>query len=261
MKKLMLAHLLAVSAAWGTVTVGTTPVEMFGWNNVSSVTTYKPIPIDAGTNRLLWCAVAYETGSANPSAAVSTATFAGVGLTFLDGQRVSVSGQTAVTEFWSLASPAVGTTSTLAVNWSATVDRAAVKCIALSGVNPSSPFGPTSKASSIAGDGTRPHATVTSQAGALVEEFLWYDTPNIRNCFAHGEPTRPGPGTPCLANARFARLPVGSAGALYPDSASSTWSQFHEYESPGAGSVDLDWFMDGDITGPRWTLIAVSINP
>ena len=36
LKNLVVLLLLAVSSAWGVVTAGTTPVEMFGWNNVSS---------------------------------------------------------------------------------------------------------------------------------------------------------------------------------------------------------------------------------
>ena len=76
-KSLFALSLMIVSGiAMGQVTQQGTPVVMYGWRAgangfSSSGTTYEPIPIVAGANRLAWCAIAYATGTAHPTAVVA----------------------------------------------------------------------------------------------------------------------------------------------------------------------------------------------
>jgi hypothetical protein len=193
---------------------------------------------------------------------VSTASFNGTGLTLLDTQRISVSGASAVTETWFLKAPA-NTSAPVLLTFSASVDEAVAICHSLTGVNQSTTFGTVAKASSVAGssraecDVAEPCLLVTSQSGALVEEIMWFDSPNPRACYVHGV----GP-TGIARPAAVSTFCLGFPAAWYDTNGTSTRTQVYQYEEAGASSVSVDWFMAGnDLSGRHWNLMAFGINP
>ena len=235
--------LLASISAWGAVALD--PNLAGNWvafkgANISSLTTPN-IPVSAGANRLLLCGAIYDTGNANPAAAVSTATFNGTAMSLLDSQRIALVDGKAVAELWFLKNPA-NTSAPVIVNWSASVADGAAICWAFTGANQSSTFGSVAKGGGAgAGD---PSITVGSQSGAIVAEFTFYDGPFAPHCLAASSwPLQAG----CTEASR--------SQARYPVFAS-------QLKFTGSTTVPMDWDMTGSAGGGRGSsIVAVSINP
>lgn len=243
MKTKLLKHsVLALALLWSLAMRGTVVIEndlTFRTGVGVSTLTTPNIPIGAGANRLLFCGAVYHTGIANPTATVSSATFNGTALTQLDAQRITLLDGVAVTELWFLKSPP-NVTSTVVMNWNASVGDAGTICYSFTGANQVSTFGTVVKSAGLA-------VSVGSQSAAIVATFLWFPPHGQSQCLPLS--SWPLSGGCIMSRSRFAGGIVNQT----PGFAS-------QLKFTGLPQVNVDWTMGNDI-GSGSNMIGVSINP